>query len=551
MRRLLFLQLCIVIILVFSSCGTDAGAPNPQINGLQPDSGPPGTMVTIEGQGFSPEASNISVTFGGTSAPVNSASQSSIETMVPDGLDSGSAQVKVTVGNQTATGPSFMVEQAAPGISSVEPDSGTVGTEVTIAGMNFSATASEITIEFNGTRAPVNGAAKDQLLTEVPQGATDGPIKVTVKQKSTTGPDFDVITDGTIEVVTSTSGDDQDSDGYTITVDGSSSKSVGINDTKYFANLEQGSHDAQISGLAHNCSISGSNPRSISISAGDTTSTTFDVSCQAVAHRQVVFESDRSGNDEIYVMNIDGSNPTKLTDNTSADILPKISHDGTKVAFASDRSGNFELYMMNADGSNVQQVTNSSGASYSAVWAPDDSKIAFTSDRSGNFEVYTINTDGSNLTRLTNHSGVDQASDWSPDGDRIALDSGRDGDQEIYTINTDGTGLKQLTYNSENDFRARWSPDASKIAFVSAREGNNNLEIYTINADGSGPLRITNTPGFEDSPSWSPNGSELIFSTDRDGNDEIYKVNADGSGTLINMTANSASDDSPHWSPVK
>ena len=534
----------------FVACdGGGSGPPDPQISGLQPSSGPPGTMVTINGSGFGSEASAVSVTFDGQSAPVNSAGESSIETEVPSGLSSGAAPVEVTVGDQTASGPDFTVEQAAPGISSVEPDSGTVGTAVTIKGMNFSATASENTITFDGTEAPVKGAATDQLETEVPQGATDGPIEVTVKQKSTTGPDFDVITEGTMEVVTTTSGDDQDPDGYTITVDGSSGESAGKNDTTYFGGLSEGSHDAELSGLAENCSVSGSNPRSVSIAAGDTASTTFDVNCQTVANNKVVFASDRDGDFEIFLMNANGSGPTQLTDDPDTDAYPKVSNDGTKIAFLSTRGSNADLYVMDADGENVRQVTSSSGTPVYYSWSPDDTRIAFRDNRSGNDEIYTIKADGSDEKRLTNDSAGDTTPSWSPDGSSIAFASDRDGDDEIYTMNRDGTGLTQITRDTDTNFLPRWSPDGSEFAFVSNRDGND--EVYTMNADGTGVQRVTNNSASELFASWSPDGTELVFETRRDGDYEVYRINADGSGTPVNLTANSATDRLPHWSPVQ
>ncbi|PAU93638.1 hypothetical protein CK503_10815 [Aliifodinibius salipaludis] len=507
MRRFLLMTICVAIVFAFGSCGTDSGGPNPQIDGLQPDSGPPGTMVTVNGSGFSPEAASNTVTFDGTTAPVNSATESTIETEVPDGLSQGSVPVEVTVGDQTASGPSFTVEQAAPGISSVEPDSGTVGTEVTINGMNFSATASENTIAFNGTQAPVNGAAEDQLLTEVPQGATDGPIEVTVKQKSTTGPDFDVITEGTLKLITSTSGKNQDSNGYTGTVDGSASKLFKANDDKFFVDLQKGSHDVELSGIAQNCTVSGNNPRSVSITAGDTTSTTFDVSCQAVATDKIVFDSDRasgsSRNFDIYIMSSDGSSPFRLTTDPAYEFDPDVSPDGTKILFSSERDGNREIYTMDADGSNLTRITNNSTGDVAPTWSPDGSEIAFISNRDESTgELYTMNADGSSVQRLTNNSAYNDSPDWSPDGSKIAFRSNRDGDYDIYKINPDGSGLQQLTINSVRDSEPAWSPDGEHIIFQS--ELPSNRDLYKMSKAGNNLINLTDDPALDGGPSWGP-----------------------------------------------
>ncbi len=289
-QTLLFIFLATFLI----SCGGGTGTPDPEITGITPDSGPPGSMVTIAGNGFSSEASGNAVTFGGTSAEIGSASESQLQVTVPE-LDPGPAPVAVSVGEATASGPNFTVEQGAPGISAVEPDSGTVGTEITIIGMNFSATASENTITFNGTSATVKSATETELVADVPQDATDGPIEVTVGQKSAIGPNFDVLTEGTLEVVTFTSGSDLDPDGYTVTVGGTNNKTIGVNSTVSFKNIEQGSYEITLTGLASNCSVDGDNPVFADITAEEITTVTIQVACKLVLKDKIVFGSDRKG----------------------------------------------------------------------------------------------------------------------------------------------------------------------------------------------------------------------------------------------------------------
>ncbi len=67
-----------------------------------------------------------------------------------------------------------------------------------------------------------------------------------------------------------------------------------------------------------------------------------------------------------------------------------------------------------------------------------------------------------------------------------------------------------------------------KIAFFSDRDGNN--EVYTMNADGTGQMRLTNNAASDVVPIWSADGLKIAFTSTRDGNNEIYVMNADGSG---------------------
>ncbi len=292
--------------------------------------------------------------------------------------------------------------------------------------MNFSTTASENAISFNGTAASVKSAAETQLVTEVPQGATDGPIEVTAGQKSTTGPDFDVIPEGTMEVITETTGNDLDDNGYTISLDGGSGSTIAINDTLYYRGLEEGSYQLELSDLASNCSLESSNPRTEDIIAGDTTSTTFEVLCEATTTGKIAFSSTRDGDDEIFLMDSDGTNVQQLTDNDAGDFKPAISNDGQKIAFVSDRGTKTNLYVMDVTGNNVQQVTNFDSYVQDPAWSPDDTKLVFTDDRNQNKEIYTINVDGSNLQKVTDSDFDASSPSWSPDGKKNCFSPSRE-----------------------------------------------------------------------------------------------------------------------------
>ncbi|TYP95586.1 WD40-like Beta Propeller Repeat [Fodinibius salinus] len=361
-------------------------------------------------------------------------------------------------------------------------------------------------------------------------------------------------TTGAVEVTTSSTGDDIDGDGYTVSA-GGTSKSVSSSGTVILAGLSEGDVNTELSGMAGNCAVkNGSNSQTVTITAGDTTSTSFDVECQAAADGKIAFTSDRDGDQEVFLMNTDGSTPTKQTDNTAADFAGPISPNGTKIAFVSNRGGSTtHLYVMDADGSNVQQLT-AAGAKVSLLggassWSPDGSSLAFVDERSGNLEIYTIGADGSGEQRLTNNSAGDESPHWSPDGSKIVYASKTDGDFEIYSMNPDGSDHQQITSDTDYNATPRWSPDGSTIAFTSDRSGN--LEIHTMNADGNDVQQLTNDPASDGLPSWSPDGSELAFYSTRDGNYEVYKTNADGSDTSVKLTDHSAADNTPYWSPVE
>src|SRR2546422_5354740 len=104
-------------------------------------------------------------------------------------------------------------------------------------------------------------------------------------------------------------------------------------------------------------------------------------------------------------MNADGSNPTRLTQGGAVDQLPTWSPDGTRIAFQTNRDGNNEVYVIDVGGSNTTNLTQSPASDEFPAWSPGGDKIAFRSDRDGNGEIYVINVDGTQPTRLTNKIG--------------------------------------------------------------------------------------------------------------------------------------------------
>ena len=265
---------------------------------------------------------------------------------------------------------------------------------------------------------------------------------------------------------------------------------------------------------------------------------------------QIAFVSNRDGNRDIYVVNIDGSNRRNLTNHGAPDSDPAWSPDGSQIAFRSDRDGNAEIYVMDTNGNNLRRLTDSIAADFSPVWSPDGSQIAFTSNRSGSFDIYVMNAvDGSDPHPLTDTEASynDHHPAWSPDGSQIVFVSDRDGNTEIYRMNADGSSLRRLTNHSAWDGNPAWSPDGSEIVFVSDRDGN--TEIYITTTDGSFPRRLTNHGDNDEEPDYSPDGSQIVFASTRDGKSAIYVMDIYGEN-LRRVTDDNADDFDPAWQPA-
>ena len=134
------------------------------------------------------------------------------------------------------------------------------------------------------------------------------------------------------------------------------------------------------------------------------------------AHRtREVKLNDKFSRGEVYVINVDGSNPINLTQSLKKpEVYPEWSPDGQQIAFTSDRDGNFDIYVMNADGTNPINLTNHLAEDSSPAWSPDGTRIAFQSIRDGNFDIYVMAADGANPINLTNHPAEDSGPAWGP-----------------------------------------------------------------------------------------------------------------------------------------
>lgn len=164
---------------------------------------------------------------------------------------------------------------------------------------------------------------------------------------------------------------------------------------------------------------------------------------------------------EIFVFDFDDGSLTQIThtaDKFLTNYSPVWSTDGGHIAFVRSDPSDIQTYdaeiiVIEPDGSNPMRLTNQADKAYPIAWSPDGAKIAFHFHHN----IFVMNSDGSNRTQLTD-SGWDGGSVWSPDSSKIAFLSRRDANWHIYVINVDGSNLIRLTDNEASDYAPAWQP---------------------------------------------------------------------------------------------
>jgi len=246
---------------------------------------------------------------------------------------------------------------------------------------------------------------------------------------------------------------------------------------------------------------------------------------------------------DIFIVDIDGTNEIKLTDNPTVDGCPKFSPDGTKIAYASDRDWNVEIYIMNIDGSDNKNITNNPGVDLWHNFSPDGSKIVFTSKRSGLRYIYTMDIDGENVTLLDTFF-IGSYPEYTPDGSFIVAHSG-----ELYIMSPNGSNIRKLTkvgFYLYTGRKAYW-PDGSKIVFDSGIGQKSRKDIYRVDINGQFLFNLTNDPDTDQkNPSLSPDASKIAYESAGD----IFLMNSDGSNK-VNLTKRvGKNEEYPIFQPV-
>lgn len=249
--------------------------------------------------------------------------------------------------------------------------------------------------------------------------------------------------------------------------------------------------------------------------------------------KQLVFQSNRNGKNQIYIMNLDDQQIRQLTDLPMGGETPVFSPDGKQIVFAAYvGEGDNDVFVMDSDGNNVKRLTHGPGYDGHPHWSADGERIVFNSDRTSPdpeaswsnrwHEIFSMQADGSDIRQHSRCKAVCTYPGLSPDGEKIVyrkvtkapgLDwslGAIEKNSEIFVANIDGSNEINITRNAAFDGWPVWSPDGKQIAFASNRSGPALAgQIWLMKPDGSDLKQLSHGPWSHAQPSWSKDGQTI------------------------------------------
>ena len=234
---------------------------------------------------------------------------------------------------------------------------------------------------------------------------------------------------------------------------------------------------------------------------------------------RIVFASGKSGDFDIWTLDLESQELKQLTTGDYWNDSPKWSPDGKQIVFVSNRSGVPELWLMDSNGAHQTALTSAGKLHLEPSWTPDGKRILCGAnyDNPDNIDIYAINADGSGKPELIiSHEGYDCGPCCAPDGETIAFSSTRGGSEDIWEYNLRSKELRQVTSHPARDYSPAYSPDGSWLAFIteadenSAQDASADSDVWIVSRDGMQERPLTTNTGADRYVAWSPDGRFIV-----------------------------------------
>ena len=265
----------------------------------------------------------------------------------------------------------------------------------------------------------------------------------------------------------------------------------------------------------------------------------------SLALTSFVFQSDRTGYQELFLMDYDGHNQNQISRHKSTSGYADWSPTLDAIAYLSYFSGSAGIYYVDvaAGGAKVPIYTEGT-LNLSPSFSPDGKRVAFASSVDANIDLFLCERACVAPQRITTSRAIDTNPAWSPDGAQIAFSSSRSGRPHIYVMKIDGSDVRRISFDGDYNEGANWSPDGSHLVYAS-RTGNR-FRIAVTDLISLETKILAQGPKSYEEPTFSPDGSKIAFTVRQGREAQIFVMDADGNNwrQLTYEGNNSA----PDWS---
>jgi TolB protein len=223
-----------------------------------------------------------------------------------------------------------------------------------------------------------------------------------------------------------------------------------------------------------------------------------------------------------------------------------------------DSPGIKNLYLIDSDGENLRRLTNDSTVAQSAAWSPDGTKIAYGSVKSGNQRIYELDlaTGRERMLEPVRGAGDYITPAYHPDGRTLAFSVlGNDMRSGIFTYDIErNCCLAYLSGGPWYDIQPTYSPDGRWLAFNTLRFGDHVPQVMVMPAEGGSAETLSpyeyGGGGFFSSPDWSPNGDLVAFHGRIErGRYHILVMSMAQGGRVLRQLTTEGNNEDPSWAP--
>jgi Tol biopolymer transport system component len=246
---------------------------------------------------------------------------------------------------------------------------------------------------------------------------------------------------------------------------------------------------------------------------------------------ELVFERERDGNLDLYLIPAGGGKERRLTEHPAEDGLARFTPDGQRIVFTSLRDGHYQIYEVPAAGGPARRVRENAATEYQADVSPDGQTLAFLSDLDGPERLLLQDLAGGGVRELVRHGSdtIFGNPHWSPDGRFITFSSNHRIGHQIYVVEVASGRERRLSPVTGGGCEPRFSRDGQKVVYVSRRHLGGVSRLVEHDLASGEERALVSWPALNYDPVYSPDGSELAFASNITGEYQVYRQRlADG-----------------------